>query len=239
MGDFGRAERGVLHDEIMPTVGRERAKLAGDSVSRFNTADEEREMHDRIWRYLVSPHAEDWFYDVAVELRRTRITTGSKAYNPARYYKWIKTRQYESSRVRFLTIAGDIETDISTMPSTFAAICAVVEMDRQRAYASKGLGGLEADNVRARKQENDIAIGWFVQAAAWRYEAYAYTLDHLLVETPHAEAVKANTALNTLARWVERAQRADFCISSTTSRYAGDENLPSRVLIGDGKPYRK
>jgi hypothetical protein len=49
-GDFGRAEHNVLHDEVMPAIGKARAK-----GSDFNLADQEVEMRDRIWRYLVAP----------------------------------------------------------------------------------------------------------------------------------------------------------------------------------------
>src|SRR5690606_9169566 len=74
-GDFGRAKPGVLHDEIMPAIGSVRAELAGEPVSKFKIADEEREMRDRVWRFLVAPHANDWFYDTVVELQRTRIAS--------------------------------------------------------------------------------------------------------------------------------------------------------------------
>ena len=52
VGDFGRAERNVLNDEVLPAIGN----TLSDG-SRFNLADQEIEMRDRVWRYLVAPHA--------------------------------------------------------------------------------------------------------------------------------------------------------------------------------------
>ena len=57
----------------MPIIGGARATLAKEPVSSFNLTDQEQEMRDRIWRYLVAPHAVDWFQDNIVELQRTRI----------------------------------------------------------------------------------------------------------------------------------------------------------------------
>ena len=53
---------------VMPGVGKARAAIAGEPVSAFNLADEEIEMRDRVWRYLLAPHARDWFYDTVAEL---------------------------------------------------------------------------------------------------------------------------------------------------------------------------
>lgn len=241
VGDFGRAAPSFTHDELMPAVGETRARVAGEPVSDFNRTDQEDVMHNRVWRFLIAPHANDWFYDVAVELKRTRISTASDTrFRKDRYYKWLHETKYESSRVRFATVTEDTKIDIATVPDTFVSICEVIEIDRQRAIALDGVGPIEvavAENVAARKVENDESIGWFVRALRYRFDSYTYALEHLLVETPHEEARETDIQLGILEGYVHRAERGDFC---GDGRYDGDGigtvSLPSRydaVLLPD------
>lgn len=244
VGDFGRASPSVLHDEIMPAAGRARVKAAGEPVSGFNLADEEREMHDRVWRFLTAPHARDWFMDTAVELRRTRLAgAGTTAqFDPRRYHAWLRERDYASSRVRYRTVADHALADIGTAPATFAVICDVIELDRRRGLASAELGGLTHRDVVARRAENLATIGWFTQALRYRHDAYAAALDRLLVETPHPEAREVEMRLGELVVHVEAAERGDFCGGARvySGKDARQEALPSRLLMRQGDPdYRK
>lgn len=215
MGDFERARPDATHDSIMPTVGGWRAKLNGEPVSDFNLTDQETEMHDRVWRFLIAAHSKDWFYDLAVELKRTRLSTASDTrFALDRYYKWLHQTQYASSRVRYATVLDDVNDDIATLPDTFKAICAVIEIDQQRALAARSQGSLgekvNADMV-ARREENEANIGWFTRALDYRYQSYNYALDLLLVETPHEEAQPVDIRLGDLEAYVQAAKRRDFC----------------------------
>jgi hypothetical protein len=234
LGDFGRPRDSVIHDEVLPALGKARARLGREPVSSFNLTDQEEEMHDRIWRFLVSPHASDWFMDIAVELQRTRIAGAvDRHFKPDSYYRWLHQRRYASSRIRFRTIADDANTDVDTAPSTFAAICRVLEVDRQRATASFELDDLGGDEVAERRAENEMFIGWFTRALRYRYEAYGFALDYLLVETPHEEAIEADAEISSLAIYVERAERGDFCLEDDSDfGRGGDHPIPSRLLLG-------
>lgn len=244
VGDLGRVQHGVLHDQVLPTVGTLRADLSGEPVAGFNVTDEERDMQDRVWRFLVAPHARDWFMDTAVELQRTRLASDGldRRFEPARYFRWLHQERFASSRIRFRTIADHAKSDIDTAPATFRAICAVVEIDRQRAVASRELSGIGRDEVVARQAENAQRIGWFTRALRYRYDAYSFALDRLLVETPHEEAREADSRLSELGVWVERAERGDFCGDSAVRLTEGGHMaIPSRVLMGGGHniEYRK
>lgn len=210
VGDFGRAERNVLNDDVMPAIGNGLQK-----GSAFNLADQEIEMRDRVWRYLVAPHAYDWFGDIAVEFQRTRITPiSNEPLKTRKYYDWLHRERFASSRVRYTRIEEDAIADIGMMPSAFASVCAVIELDRQRGIASNQIAGLEDQvsvNAASRQAENRLVIEWFARSVWYRFESYSYALDHLLVETPHEEAVSANARLSDLAVWVEAAERGDFC----------------------------
>jgi len=237
VGDFGRAVPGFTHDVAMPEVGKLVAYARDEPVSRFNLTDQEKLMHNRVWRFLVAPHAKDWFYDTAVELQRTRLTPETDLHFAVdRYYAWLRSTDYQSSRTRYSTVGRHITADIDTVPSTFVAICAVIEVDRQRAAAYAGLPDLEPTvgaDVWARKAENDAYIAWFVRALGYRFESYDYALDHLLAETPHEQSLAVDEALRRMSVYVARAQRHDFCGEGGGAIHAsGGAVIPSRIGHG-------
>lgn len=248
VGDLGRAKPGVLHDTILPTVGKLRALIFQEPVSHFNQTDEEVKMHDMAWRFLVAPHSRDWFFNVVVEWQRTRLISGfdaSETYN--RYYTTLHWERYRSSRVRYNKVSSDIGADIATMPGVFRAICAVEEIDRQRAEAVRSLaiaGPREHKNVYARKHENQEYITWFVRAARYRYNSYSFALKRLLIETPHPEARELDRRLSSLAILVEQAERREFC-GGLNNLYGSDtaaKDLRSRMMqspFTPGPKYRK
>lgn len=238
VGDFGRAAPSFTHDVAMPAAGDFLARQRKEPVSDFNQTDQEREMHDRVWRFLVAAHAKDWQFDSSVELQRTRISPPKDTrFSTDRYYAWLRHTQYSSSRTRYSTVGRHIAADIDTVPGTFAAICAVIEVDRQRAVALRGLTNLAPDaaaNVAARKYENDAFIAWFVRALDYRYESYDYALDNLLVETPHEQSLAVDDALRRLSVYVGRANRHDFCERPGGGHGGIDVVIPSRFQsIGD------
>jgi hypothetical protein len=239
VGDFGRAAPSFTHDTAMPAAGDNLARLRDEPVSNFNKTDQEEEMHDRVWRFLVAAHAKDWVFDTSVELQRTRIIPPKDGYYTIeRYYAWLKETQYQSSRTRYSTVGRHITADIDTIPTTFVAICAVIQVDRQRAAALQSLGAglppVMANDVAARKYENDAFIAWFVRALNYRYESYDFALDSLLVETPHEQSVAVDEALRRMSVYVTRANRYDFCGDSTQAHGGGDVVIPSRYQnMGD------
>lgn len=234
LGDFGRAEHDVIHDEVLPTVGDWRARGSGEPVSGFNETDQEHEMHDRVWRYLVAPNTSDWFFDTATEMQRTRILPGSEfKFKTDRYYLWLRSERFKSSPARYTHVSDDVLADLGTMPQTFRSICAVIEVDRQRDIAVNEIDALEPKmrrEVVARKAENTMFTGWFTRAVRYRYDAYSYALDHLLVETPHGEAVRLDGLLSELAIYVGAAEAGDFCNDPEAGRGAGrDAGIKARI----------
>lgn len=231
VGDFGRAQPGILHDTIMPGAGSLLASGRKEPVSNLNVTDQEREMHDRTWRFLVAAHSRDWLFDSSVELQRTRIGAARDfRYSASRYYDWLRNTQYQSSRTRYATVGRHVMADLDTVPATFRVICAVEEVDRQRRIALAGLSNIEksvADNVTARRVENQWHIEWFVRALNYRYDSYFYALDHLLVETPHEQSMAVDESLRRLRPWIDRANKGEFCVTGTTVRNAST-TIPSR-----------
>jgi hypothetical protein len=243
LGDFGRLEPGVVNDELIPLVDKNRRGMNGKPLDGFNLTDEEVEMRDRVWRFLVAPHAKDWAWPYSAEIRQAKAG-GLTEKQVGKYYRWLTSQRYASSRVRFNTITDHVRADIGTLPATFRSVCAVLEVDRQRAVSVAEIDYLEpemAARQRKRDRENGAFIERFVLALGFRYDSYQYALDHFLVETPHREAVAVDTALSELAPWVERANARDFCGDAWSGYAEGDSALPGRLLLDppDEGPYRK
>ena len=243
LGDFGRIEPGFVNDELLPLVDPNRKGMNGRPVDGFNLTDEEAEMRDRVWRFLVAPHAKDWAWPYSAEIRPARAGGGTDK-QVGKYYRWLTGERYASSRVRYNTMAMHVGADIGTLPATFRSICAVIEVDRQRGVAVAEIDGLGPEmlaRVDKRDRLNGAFIGRFVLALNLRYQSYQFALDHFLVETPHQEAVKVDTALTELVMWVERANAHDFCGDGWSPHGDGKSALPGRVLLdapGEGE-YRK
>jgi hypothetical protein len=243
LGDFGRMERNFLNDEVLPLVDRNRRGMNGKPLDGFNLTDEEVEMRDRVWRFLVAPHSKDWAWPYTAEIRPASAGGGTDK-QVGKYYRWLTGQRYASSRVRYNTIAEHVGADVATLPATFRSICAVIEVDRQRGVAIAEVAGLEPEmlaRVNKRDRENATFIQRFVVALNFRSESYQYALDHFLVETPHLEAREVDTRLTELAIWVERANAHDFCGDGWRLHGDGGTALPGRVLLDapDEGPYRK
>lgn len=235
IGDFGRVKPGVLNDKIIPETDRLLRRMGGQPVSNFNWTDQEREMRDRIYRFLIARDVKDWAFDYEHILMVASVVSTRPTHDDL-YYKWLTHKHFASSRIRYNRIADDVGADLMTLPSTFNAICAVLQVDKQRAAAAAGLTDIELSmrvEMDTRRAENGLYVGRFVGALRYRYASYGYALDHFLVETPHTEAVRVDARLSDLAIWVERAERGDFCIADWDRDGWGGNALPGRVLMGD------
>lgn len=234
--DFGRAKPSIVHDTVLPTVGKLRALMFEEPVSFLNETDDEGEMHDRVWRYLTAPHTRDWFFDVLVEWQRTRIVPQidtSLTYD--RYYAILRLERYRSSHSRYTRVTRDIQADIGTMPGVFDVICRVEEIDRRRATAAASLPSIKASqkqDARNRRMENQAYIDWFIRSAKYRYNSYSLALESLLVETPHEDARALDDQLSRLGVWVEHAERRNFCLDASGVYGAGQSGkaIPSRMI---------
>lgn len=238
VGDFGRAEINMTNDEILPSLGSVRAMANKEPVSNFNKTDEENEMHDRVWRFLIAPHAKDWFFDTVIEWNRTGIVPlQDKKFAIDRYYYFLRNQKFSSSRVRYTALSRDIAIDLKTVSSVFVSICAVREIDRRRKVALNYIASsnqLEKNAVNARKAENELFISWFVRSLRYRYSSYSFALDRLLIETPHEEARQVDARLSEMIIDVERAERQDFCASQFRNNAFSKPKISSRL---QGDPF--
>lgn len=212
-GDFGRPDPASL-------------ARAAPRIGGLNQADAEREMRDRMTRFLHQPHTLQPYpaRHRARDIDRTRRA----------YFSWLTTTAYASSRIRYETISDDVQADLGTLPDAFASICAVIELDRQRAIALERVHIVEPkmpDRVRLRQVHNQQIVAHFAASLRLRFEAYSYAIDHLLVETPHVEAVGVDRRLTALHGFVVDAEEGRFCggLPGVASGDGEEHEIPSRL----------
>lgn len=235
LGDFDRKKPGVLNDDVLPALEYFGKVLTNQPHSSFALTAAEEEMHNRVWRFLVAPQSKGWAFEYGPEIRKARAD-GSPSPGTERYYRWLSRADYESAAGRYGTLRAHVEADVATAGPVFDAICAVIEVDRQRELAAAQLGTIDAGTLkqqRGRAAENLAYEGRFVAALTFRYASYSYALDHLLVETPDPRARDVDASLSDLAGWVDRAQARDFCSAGPGVRagQGGGIAIRSRTLI--------
>lgn len=202
VGDLGRVREGTA-DAIIVKAGISRDPAVGsDSPTGLIQSDEEREMHNRIWRFLEAPHARAW-------LHRTDLKITD-------YYDYLRAKPYGSSHIRYQTLISDIDIDLATLPDTFAAICTVIAFDDRREMALVSLSDADRETekmVDLRRRQNAASIRRFTDALQLRFDAYSYALKMLLIETPYEQARHADEALSRMGIWVTSAGQGSYCIA--------------------------
>lgn len=204
-GDFGRS--GVDSTASYATT----QASADERSEHFILTDEEREMSSRILRFLAMSHTEPWLHRAML----ARAGVVEAEVDRTAYYTWIKSEQFASSRGPYNRLLNDISLDLASLPQTFAAICKVQEIDRRRKLASNSLVYLEPATRAAtdeRLSENRARIAEFTKALDFRYDAYVYALEHLLIEAPHEQARNVDAELSKLATANNSAFAGNFCI---------------------------
>lgn len=210
-GDFGRSVP-------MPYVTTLASATNGE---QFRQTDEEHEMRARIHRFMTLPRAEPWlvrFFEVAP----------TEGVNVNGYYQGLKSQGFASSRGPYNRLRTDIQVDLAALPAVFGAICRVQEIDRRRQLALDNLVNVEPElyaTATARLQANRETIAQFSQALDFRYASYVFALEHLIIETPHAQARTVDAELSGLATANGAAQANDFCANPSVSSLGAPARL--------------
>lgn len=206
-GDFGRPKATVWSD-LTERTGTVAATLRGEPVSGFVLTDDEAELRNRAWRFLMPAHERAWFTRALSELTRTRVLPASMhPVNPAVYHANLMGGELRSPVSRYRRLAEDILAD-AKLVGPFAALAGrVIEADRVRLAALPHVGDLRVAEIRraaARVAENRCLVVWVRHEAGARLAAYRYSLEHLVIEAPQTEAIGAERALPVLASQIER-----------------------------------
>ena len=233
-GDFDRARPSVIHDDLMPAVGENAARLRGDPVSKFNYTNDEELLRDRGWTLIRPPWTKDWIGGTMVELSRTRVLPETEGRVPPDLYLiYLRSDKFRSSDARYDKIAADATGDAElVMPFCEVALrVQKADDERLRVLRNQPVTTQETyDGAKARVWENRVMIKWVGQALRYRIIAYKKALKGLEIETPSQDRVwKVNNAIRELEGQVRLAEAS--CVAN--NRY-GQEKPAKRSRIYTG-----
>jgi hypothetical protein len=72
-GDFGRPRASVWNDVILPQAGFQAASYRGEAASPFRMTDDEEQLRDRAWRFVMPAHERNYFEREVSALAYARI----------------------------------------------------------------------------------------------------------------------------------------------------------------------
>lgn len=201
-GDFGRPEPSVINEQILPFFGSLAAHGREAPLSTGQYTDDEDELRDRSWRFLMPAHERAMFERELVELARTNIIPASRAAFDPRYYRAANAGPTRSPISRYRRLSDDILADRALIPPFSVVTARVQEADvlRSQALAALPLDAVERASARRRIAENAALVLWVCEKLNERAAAYTIALNSLVVEVPHKIAVESERALADLKR---------------------------------------
>jgi hypothetical protein len=201
-GDLGRPKPSALNEIFLPSAGSLAAQVRGEPVSLYVYTDDERELRDRAWRFLMPAHERSWF-DAIINLVRTRVLPAElQPGDRGTYYHALVGEPFRSPASRYRRLSEDAVADLKLIGPFAAVAVRVIAADavRLRGLAHvRDLAEVQVEDALARVAENRCLIAWVRYETLARLDAYRYALERLLIEAPQGEAVAAERSLAKLA----------------------------------------
>jgi hypothetical protein len=201
IGDLGRARPSVWNDAIFPYAGSWSAWARDEQISSFHLTNDEEELRNRAFRYLMPPHEREWFARQVQELARTRLIPVSwQVIDVDSYRRGLLADPFRSESSRYRRLAQDALAD-AALVAPFRAVAERVQASdrvRLRTAASPGVLPEFPAEASARVAENDGLIAWVRERARYRLASYRSALVNVVVELPAREAIEAERAIAAL-----------------------------------------
>lgn len=221
-GDLGRPRPTVWTQLIAPETGFLSAAGRGEAASYFRLTDDEEQLRDRAWRFVMPGHERSVFQGEVSNLAHFRILpVSAQSTDVSDYFRALTSMSFASQASRYNRLAEDANADRLLVGPFRANAMRVVNMDRVRmrtAEASPDVVPAKQEPAMARVVENEGLIFWVCERLDFRIRSYRYALANLVVEMPSREAVRAERAIMALA-----AESAPLC------------QMPLNGTFGEGK----
>jgi hypothetical protein len=202
-GDFGRPKPSFLNDVALPATGAFAAVARGEPVSPYVLTDDESELRDRAWRFVMPAHERAWFESILANLVRTRVLPASlQPADRTAYHRALMGDSFRSPASRYRRLSEDAVADLKLIGPLAAMAARVIAADRARLRGLAYVHALHDDDAHdaaARVAENRCLIAWVRHETLVRLESYRFALEHLFIEAPQNEAVGAERSLAQLA----------------------------------------
>jgi hypothetical protein len=232
-GDFGRRKEGLITGTVLPKTGLMAAWWRGEPVSLNPFTDDEIELRDRAWRFLMPASDKANLQMKLAELSYTRVLPPIPHSGRNHYHLLLMTEDYRSVSSRYQRIGSDVEADRLLMvpfSQIAARVCAADRMRVQSLNHVAALNPTQREQALARVIENRALVDWVRRDMRERAGAYRYALEHLTVEAPMPQAIRAEQALVALEGAQQTLDYWDGCGG------AGVALPPSRITAHGTQP---
>lgn len=202
-GDFGRVKNSTWNDMVLAT-GAVAASARHEPVSAFPFTDDENEMRGRAWRFLTPTQERAYFDQIVAQLVATRIAPSTMfAPDVTAYHRALVGADAISPANRYRRLSEDVMADARLLEPFARNAARVLTADgvrlRSLAYAHE-LAPADIANAEARVAENRCVIAWVKAGLGQHLRQYRYSMEHLVIETPQADAVPVERALALLVQ---------------------------------------
>ena len=201
-GDLGRPRPTVWSQLIAPEAGFWSATFRDEQASYFRLTDDEEQMRDRAWRFVMPSSPNSVFQGEVSNLAHTRILpVAAQSTDVSDYFRGLTAISFASQASRYNRLAEDANADRLLIGPFRANAGRVVSMDRVRMRTVEGSPDVPVDKqapAYARVVENEGLVFWVCERIDFRIRSYRYALANLVVEMPSREAVKAERAIMAL-----------------------------------------
>jgi hypothetical protein len=200
-GDFGRPTDRDDARWGVSTTGSVTAEWRGELATRIHYTNDELELRDRAWRFLMPEQERGYFDRMLAGYRITRHLPSWPESDHTAYYRTLDASERASASSRYLRLAQDIEADLLLIEPYRRCSARVIKADRVRIAMLSRLEDLEdqeSKDADARIAENTTVMQLTVHAWRDRTRAYRHALERLVITTPQHEAVPAERLLRQL-----------------------------------------
>jgi hypothetical protein len=214
MGDFGRRPDNVVTGSILPKAGLVAAWWRGDPMSLYPFTDDEIELRERAWRFLMPSHDKANLQQAIAELAYTRILPPLPHSGQNHYHLLLMAEEYRSVSSRYAKLGQDIEADRLLMIPFSQAAARVCAADRVRAQALndvKQLTHMQREQAVARIAENRMLVDWVRRDMREKAAAYRHALEQMTIGAPMREAIRSEQALIALESAQQTLDYWDGC----------------------------
>lgn len=189
---------------MLDATGSVAAQVREEPVSPYGYTDDELALRGRAWRFLTPAHERAIFDRAVAELAAKRVLPPELALqDPASYHRALMSDGSVSPSSRYRRVGEDAAADARLLPAFAEAARRVAVADGVRLKAlghARTLAPADVENARARAAENVCLLGLVRTALGNRIDGYRFALEHLVVETPQADAVPVERSIATLSR---------------------------------------
>jgi hypothetical protein len=225
-GDFGRPRQDIISQVLAPQVGFWSATLRGEAASHFRFTDDEEQLRDRAWRFVMPGHERSVFQAQTAALAHSRILPAQLHLGyRAEYFQALTGGSFASQASRYARLAEDANADRLLIGPFRANAMRVVAADRVRmraAESSPEVAPSQIEPAQARVVENEGLILWVCERVGFRIETYRYALANLVVEMPSREAIRAERAIMAL-----EAEAGPLCKIPLIGVFGGEGRAPT------------